>query len=832
MSLNPQIHELLSRWEEARAGGRALTPEDLCHECPHLVEELRRQIGLLVSAQRFLDLPTLAPETATPPASPDVDKASRESATMPTTKFCELPGQPHRITSVPAVKLTDDKTELTSSRRADWPTIAGYEILDELGDGGMGIVYKARQVGLDRLVALKMIKAGAKASRASMARFLVEAQAVARLQHPSIVQIYEIGDHQGLPYFSLEYCPGGDLARRLKGKRLAPMDAARLTRQLAEGMEAAHVAKIIHRDLKPQNILLGTGADSPTESWAPKIADFGLAKLLDEEGQTQTGDVMGTVKYMAPEQAQGKIRDIGPATDIYALGVILYEVLTGRTPFVGSDILMQLRSDDPAPPLRRFQPEIPQDLEAICLKCLEKEPAHRYARARDLATDLVRFMSGDPVSVVPVDEREWLARRWRKRGYEILGELGKGGMGVVYKARQLSLNRLVALKVILGIRRAHAVDVNVTGGVAPPLEASVDQADPGKKTMPPAEAISTDKTWPPRTANVTMPESTPRLAWHAESAPRPEWHPEIGAAEIRRFRMEAEAVAQLQHPNILHIYDFGEFDQANFIAMELAEGGTLAQKINGAPQPSRLAAELVETLARAMEHVHARGIIHRDLKPGNVLFDTQGIPKIADFGLVLPKGQDLGDLEPEGNIVGTPSYMSPEQAEGKTAQIGPQTDVYSLGAILYEMLTGRPPFRRPSLSDTIMQVIRELPVPPRQLVPQIRAPLNAICLKCLNKEPGERYESAWALADDLRRLLQGERVLAWQPSLWERCQAWASEHPRAFAFWRAVAAIVVLVISMSAAWITTGSGLIAAAVSALVIGMIDWLVNQQFKNRH
>ena len=257
------------------------------------------------------------------------------------------------------------------------PSVPGYEILGELGRGGMGVVYKARQLGFNRVVALKMILSGAHAGTEERERFRTEAEAVARLQHPNIVQVHEVGEHEGRPFFSMEFCRGGGLNRKLAGTPLPPAEAARLVETLAQAVQAAHQQNVVHRDLKPANVLLA-------EDGTPKITDFGLARKLDEAGQTRTGEVMGTPSYMAPEQAGGRSKEIGPAADVYALGAILYECLTGRPPFrspTDVDTVMQVLSDDPVPP-RRLQSKTPRDLETICLKCLEKQPARRTRRRR------------------------------------------------------------------------------------------------------------------------------------------------------------------------------------------------------------------------------------------------------------------------------------------------------------------------------------------------------------------------------------------------------------------------------------------------------------------
>jgi tetratricopeptide (TPR) repeat protein len=319
----------------------------------------------------------------------------------------------------------------------------------------MGVVYKARQRALNRLVALKMILARGHAGEHELARFQAEAEAVAALQHPNIVQIYEVGERDGLPYLALEYLDGGSLQQKLAGQPLPPRLAADLIEQLARAVQYAHEQGVVHRDLKPANILFtgggqrtedrgqktddrkqktvagkqdtlrsgSFGRSAATHSGAhpaapvPKITDFGLAKRIEKDsGLTGTGAILGTPSYMAPEQAEGRTRHIGPPADIHALGAILYELLTGRPPFLGADpiaTITQVRLLDPVPP-RRVQPHTPRDLETICLKCLEKEPAKRYAAAGDLADDLRRFLDNRPILARPVSvvEKAW---KWAKR---------------------------------------------------------------------------------------------------------------------------------------------------------------------------------------------------------------------------------------------------------------------------------------------------------------------------------------------------------------------------------------------------------------------------------
>ncbi len=310
------------------------------------------------------------------------------------------PTPPGEKTTTPSAAIPEDHIpplphELGPSFERTRPTIPGYEILGELGRGGMGVVFKARHEALGRVVAVKMILAGGYASEADLARFRREANAIARLQHANIVQVFEIGEHEGFPFFSLEFCPGGALDKQLAGTPVPPAEAAKLVETLARAMQAVHDQQVIHRDLKPANILL-------TADGTPKITDFGLARKLDESGQTASGTIMGTPSYMAPEQASGNVKEIGPAADIYALGAILYEMLTGRPPFrgMGAETLVQVITEEPTPP-RQIQPKLPRDLETIVLKCLKKKPGERYGSAKELAEQLRWFLDGKPISDRP-----------------------------------------------------------------------------------------------------------------------------------------------------------------------------------------------------------------------------------------------------------------------------------------------------------------------------------------------------------------------------------------------------------------------------------------------
>jgi WD40 repeat protein len=349
------------------------------------------------------------------------------------------------------------------------------------------------------------------------------------------------------------------------------------------------------------------------------------------------------------------------------------------------------------------------------------------ARAVPAAVTVDERPAGAPAPEPPGPTTAIPARPSHVPGYEVLGELGRGGMGVVYRARETRLNRPCALKMILA--GAHA---------------------------------------------------DPQAAL--------------------RFRAEAEAVARLRHPNVVQIHHIGEADGLSFFELEYVDGGSLDKQLDGTPWLPRRAAELVEALARGIAEAHRLGIVHRDLKPGNVLLMADGTPKIGDFGLAKSLATDSG-LTRSDSILGTPSYMAPEQAEGKSRQVGPQADIYALGAILYELLTGRPPFRGATVLATLEQVKTTEPVPPSRLVPRLPRDIETIALKCLQKDPGRRYDSAFALGEDLRRFRAGESILARRSGPAERAWRWSRRNPVVASL---SAALVVLVLA-----VTVGASLAA-----------------------
>lgn len=309
--------------------------------------------------------------------------------------------QPEKPTSEPGVTgiqtrtAADETNHFTQAENSSASaaisgrTLGEYELLEEIGRGGMGVVYKARQKRLNRLVAVKLIRSGELATEREVKRFKFEAESAAKLDHSGIVPVHDFSQHQGHWYLAMGLVTGKSLDARLNGRPLPSRDAAQLALAVAEAVEHAHQAGIVHRDIKPSNILID-------ESGRPKITDFGLAKQLDGEASlTASGQILGTPNYMSPEQANGQAAQVGPRSDVYSLGAVLYTMLTGAPPFRHAnplDVLLMVRDQPPAPP-RNLNSNVDRDVEAICLKCLEKDPSARYGSMRELANDMRRYLT-------------------------------------------------------------------------------------------------------------------------------------------------------------------------------------------------------------------------------------------------------------------------------------------------------------------------------------------------------------------------------------------------------------------------------------------------------
>jgi len=411
-----QIDQIIADYlEEVESGG---TPcrEHLFDQYPAFAQELRSffaEHDRTGAARMCIDERTLPPRQAdaetTPPDAP------LESSDSPRNTADAHGGE----ATMPFAGQSDDAPPVGETVRC----FGDYELLQEIDRGGMGVVYKARQISLHRTVALKMILAGQLASEDDVKRFHAEAEAAACLDHPGIVPIFEVGQHDGQHYFSMGFVEGQSLAQRLADGCLPSTEAAELTRKVAEAVSYAHEQGVIHRDLKPANILLsrshepssaraavrpGDAAFAATDravcTCDPRVTDFGLAKRVEIESRlTASGQTLGTPSYMPPEQASGKHAEIGPASDVYSLGAVLFELLTGRPPFQAGtpmDTVIQVLEGEPPLP-RSLNHEIDRNLETICLKCLQKDPQRRYGSAHELADDLDRYLHGEPITARP-----------------------------------------------------------------------------------------------------------------------------------------------------------------------------------------------------------------------------------------------------------------------------------------------------------------------------------------------------------------------------------------------------------------------------------------------
>lgn len=418
-ALDSLEEQLVSRW---KSGSRTRVEELLAStSAPRLTaEELWRLVSREIALARECDLTVSAIEYGS--RFPQLASRLRETLTKQDSDASEAAGATRIYVpaDIDSATITTSESDVTATSFAERPREFGdYEILGEIARGGMGVVYRARQKGLNRTVALKMILAGQLASESNVRRFYSEAEAAAGLDHSGIVPIYEVGQRDSQHFFSMAYVDGQSLHDRLKKGPLSPREAATLLAQVADAVHFAHSRGIIHRDLKPQNILLDS-------SGHPKVTDFGLAKRMDGgEGLTQSGDVLGTPSYMAPEQAEGRVQEQGPLVDVYALGAVMYAALTGRPPFQAASLMEVLRlvvRQEPVAP-RLLNAAIPQDLDTICLKCLHKDPHRRYASAGDLRDDLKRYLDGMPINARPVGSVERLAR-WCRRNPVVASLVG------------------------------------------------------------------------------------------------------------------------------------------------------------------------------------------------------------------------------------------------------------------------------------------------------------------------------------------------------------------------------------------------------------------------
>jgi serine/threonine protein kinase len=522
------------------------------------------------------------------------------------------------------------------------------------------------------------------------------------VRHPALTRVLESGRlADGRMYCIKEWIDGKSLAEVVREVgALSTTRAIAICDVLISAVQAANRVGRYLLKLAADDVMVAVNGDVKLlHDGIPR--DVGVQELFDSaEIERET---------IAPELG-GRTSVLDEASEVYALGALLQKLILGE------------RSSGAG----RSPPSTV--LVEVVRRCLEEQREKRFASLEDLRSALVStpatasmsatlLAAGAADAIVPAR-----ATVPSLDGYDIVGELGRGGMAVVYKAHQLALNRSVAIKMF------------VSRGL-------------------------------------------------------------VGTEELRRFRCEAETIAGLQHPNIVQVYETGvTLDDVPYHSLELIDGGSLDRYHGVAMSPGE-AAHLVETIARAVEYAHRQSIIHRDLKPSNVLLTADGTPKVSDFGIAKRIEED-SKLTQTGAVLGTPSYMAPEQARGESQLIGPATDVYGLGAILYSLLTGRPPFQAATAAHTIQQVIETAPLSPRRLRPGTPRDLEVICLKCLEKEPSRRYPSAAALADDLQRYATDRAISARATPRLELLWRWARRN-RTIAWLSAGVLLAVVAIAVS-----------------------------------
>ncbi|MFA6958061.1 MAG: protein kinase [Thermoanaerobaculia bacterium] len=592
-------------------------------------------------------------------------------------------------------------------------TVGHYLVLAHLGGGGMGVVYKGEDLTLGRFVALKFLPPELTRDDDARKRFLREARAASQLDHPNICTVHEIGETDGQTWIAMGFYDGETLKARLEKGVMDEIEAVVVAIQIARGLGKAHASGIVHRDIKPANVML-------TRDGAAKIVDFGLAKLSGASHITQTKQTLGTLAYMAPEQLLGEA--VGPQADLWSLGATLFEMLTGARAFRGESaqaMAYAILNEQPQS-VTALRPGAAPALDRIVKKLLRKDPLQRYQASEEVIGDLAALVpshdSGGKAAPRPASDREMLRSGARLGPYEIVEPLGSGGMGDVYRARDTRLDRQVAVKVL-------------------------------------APEFSED------------------------------------AERRQRFQREARTISSLSHANICTLFDVGEQEGTDYLVMEFLEGETLAERLaRGPPGLSELlkiGAEIAEALGRA----HQQGVIHRDLKPANVILTASGVAKLVDFGLakgiaaVLEEsdsgsgrrrsskpvsredstaimntpGSPSKPLTAEGAIVGTLPYMAPEQVEGREADA--RSDIFSLGAILYEMATGRRAFEGATKASLVAAILTSEPAMLADLNEgsssnsasrRTLAPVEHVVRRCLDKEPERRWQNALDVANELK----------------------------------------------------------------------------------
>ncbi|APR76313.1 Hypothetical protein A7982_01660 [Minicystis rosea] len=641
---------------------------------------------------------------------------------------------------------------------------ARYRLDRLLGAGGMGAVFAAVDLEHDAPCAIKVIDLSGRPD--ALRRFGREAALTFGHDHPNVVPVIDAGYDGDLdrPFLVMPRLEGRDLGARLaRGGAVRADTAARIARQAALGLMAVHAQGIVHRDVKPSNLFL----ERRTSEAVVRLMDFGISKAsMELEALTATGTGLGTPSYMAPEQ----IRDAKSASaraDVYSLGVVLYEMLSGRLPWTHTtslhDLLQQIVSSPPLS-LAGIAPSVHPDLAAVAMRALDKNPDLRFADAESFAAALVPFCGES-------DRIEWaeititVSELW-PTGADSARDHAFGATQPMPSPteREALLAAAVTRPALDETDVPRTVGAPISGGIAARLgDTPSGDADARYELGPVVGKGGMGVVYKARDKVLGRTVALKILRDDDERSGD-------------RFFREALAQAKVEHENVCRVFEVGTLGGKPFIAMQYIEGETLQRA--AAAMTLEAKALVLMQVAEALHAAHRVGLIHRDVKPSNVLVETDELgrakPYIVDFGIARQTSDE--GLTLTGQVIGTPQYMAPEQAKGRAHEIDRRTDVYGLGATLYELLVGAPPFVGTEPAELILKILTEEPIPPRQRDPKIPVDLETITLSCLAKEPYRRYESARALAEDLQRWLDGQPILARTTGRMERLRMWARRH--------------------------------------------------------
>ena len=564
-------------------------------------------------------------------------------------------------------------TEMAELDRVRQAFRGRYEVSERLGEGSQATVYLSTHSLLQREVALKVMRGGGDPSPRAVERFVKEARALAQLAHPSIVEVFDVGEVSGYTFFALSYLRGGTLAERIKREgRLNPIEAARVGAQIGQGLAHAHSRGVIHRDVKPGNVLFDA------EGVRAVLADFGVAKILAETRLTATGSMFGTPLYMSPEQFDGK--SATELSDLYSLAATVFKALTGRPPFEGETVYMvgHRIATEEAPLPHVLDREIPEEISRAVHRALSKVPEERHESVEAFAEELLTIISEQKSRDSLDDETETLPPA-QPAAYVLKKKIATGRSSEVYLAEREGI-----------------------GGFAKPVSL--------KRIFP---AVSDD----------------PQFA--------------------SRFARSVEQAAQLDHPGIAKIFDFGEDGGCYFVASEPTEGRPLRELLSagdGPILPPSLVLLAADRLLGALDYAHGQGVVHGDLRPENVLVTEDGHLKILDFGLALPT---LGsELVTDNALLGRLPYMPPERVLEELPSVA--SDLYGVGAILYELLAGQPAFAGETRAEILEKIVARGADPIKKLCPDLPRPAQDLVGRALARKSTERF----AAAGEMREMAQ------------------------------------------------------------------------------